>query len=78
MRDFVLNIAEARTGSSSLEPLRRWLGNRRVRRDLNRLLLMTDTQLNEIGLARCDIYMLLTLPNSIDLIWETERTTLVR
>jgi uncharacterized protein YjiS (DUF1127 family) len=78
MREFVPFQAKARQAHGRLSWVLRLWHNRGARNDLRLLQKLDDHALRDIGLLRGDILRLLTLPSTVDLVWEVERVRFLR
>lgn len=77
MRDYVINEARSRQAYGRLTWVVRVIKNWHARKSLRHLQGFSDYQLNDIGLTRCDLIKFIALPLMSDVIWETERLSLI-
>ncbi len=77
MRNYMIHEARSRQAYGRLTWVVRVLKNWRMRKSLRQLHCFTDYQLKNIGLTRYDLDRFVALPLTSDVIWETERLSLI-
>lgn len=77
MREYVSNEARSRFATFSFAVIRQLVRNWRSKKQLLKLHLLEDHQLNDIGLTRSQLRHITGLPLSVDPVWEADRLRLI-